>query len=124
MARIVGSAINGIVNGTINGFLFVGSSLLFFEALGKIILMAIRNRMMSLEMETVFVRRLRNVRIFLFVNRNISIIRRVISNFRIMIVRRFFGLVCFSTDMKIGRFSSGFIIRINKIVVEMILFII
>lgn len=122
--RIVGLVISGIVSGMINGFLFVGSLLLFFEVLGKIILMVIRNRMMLLEMEMVFVCRLRNVRIFLFVNRNISIIRRVISNFCIMIVCCFFGLVCFSMDMKIGRFLSGFIIRINKIVVEMILFII
>jgi hypothetical protein len=85
--------------------------------------MAIRNRMMPPEMETVSARRLRNARIFSPANRNTSITRRAISNSRTMIARRLFGSVCFSTDMKIGRFPSGSIIRINKTVAEMISFI-
>ena len=120
MARIVGPATNGIANGTINGSSPAGSPLLFPEALGKIILMAIRNRMMPPEMETVSARRLRNARIFSPAN---SITRRAISNSRTMIARRLFGSVCFSTDMKIGRFPSGSIIRINKTAAELISFI-
>ena len=133
MARIVGPATNGIANGTINGSSPAGSPLLFPEALGKIILMAIRNRMMPQEMEPVSARRVRkavassdNAHYRTLTIDNIiedRITRRAISNSRTMIARRLFGSVCFSTDMKIGRFPSGSIIRINKTAAEMISFI-
>ncbi len=118
----VGLATNGFANGTINGSSPAGSPLRSPEALAKIILMAIRNRMMPPEMETVSARRLRNARIS-HPNRNTSITRRAISNSRTMIARRLFGSGMFSTDMKIGRFPSGSIIRINKTAAEMISFI-
>ncbi|MNP17329.1 hypothetical protein D3C76_1097580 [compost metagenome] len=72
------------------------------------------------EIDTVSARRFRNARIFSPANRKINITSRAMSSSRIMIARRRFGSVCFSTDIKMGRFPSGSIIRIKSTAAEMI----
>ncbi|MNC53274.1 hypothetical protein D3C75_1026670 [compost metagenome] len=82
--------------------------------------MAIRNRIIPPEIDTVSVRRLRNAKICSPANRKISINTKAISNSRITTARRRRGSRCFSTDMKIGRLPSGSIIKNSNTVAAII----
>lgn len=124
VVRIDGFVINGMVSGIRKGFFFVDSLVILFLGEGKIILIVIKNKIMLLDIDIVLVCKFKNVRIFLLVNRKISINMSVISNLWINIICCCLGFRCLSIDIKIGKLFSGFIIKNSNIVVVIIFVII